>query len=129
MSLYRHFARSYWNSCSSYNFIYSTYFIKYSTWSNNEYPIFGRPLPRTHRCFCRSYCKRFVEKYTYPYFPTTTGISWHCFSPCFYWSSSDPSGFKCLKSISAETNLIAPTRYSLHFSSCCLQNLVLFGGL
>ena len=57
------------------------------------------------------------NKSKYPYFSATTRISCHCSSPCFYLSSCDPNGFKCLKSISAETNMIASTRYSLHSSS------------
>ncbi|KAK8914468.1 hypothetical protein KSP39_PZI023644 [Platanthera zijinensis] len=51
---------------------------------HNGYPIFGGSLARTHTCFRRSYCKRFVGKDTYPDLSTTTRISCHCSSPCFY---------------------------------------------
>jgi hypothetical protein len=82
---YGHFTGSYRDSCSSYSFGYSAHFIKYSTWFNNGYPIFGGSLSRAHTCFCGSYCNRFVGKYTHPYFLTTTCISCHCSS---FWGYS-----------------------------------------
>ena len=127
LSSYWLFARSYWNSYSGYNFEHSTYFIKYSTWFNNRYPIFRGSLPRPHTYFCRSYYNRFVGKYMHPYFSIMRCISCHCSSPGFYLSSCDPSGFKCLKSVSVETNLIALTRYSLHSSSMLLMKSGSFG--
>ncbi|KAK8959487.1 hypothetical protein KSP40_PGU017802 [Platanthera guangdongensis] len=91
--------------------------ISYSARFYNGYPIFGRSLSQSHTCFRRSYCNKFVGKDTYPYLSTTTRILCHCSSPCFYLSSCDPGRFKCLKSISAKTNMLASTRYSLHSTS------------
>jgi hypothetical protein len=124
---YGHFTGSYRDSCSSYSFGYSAHFIKYSTWFNNGYPIFGGSLSRAHTCFCGSYCNRFVGKYTHPYFLTTTCISCHCSSSCFYLSRGDPSGFKYLKSISTKPNMIASAGFSLHSSSMLFTKSSSFG--
>ena len=117
-SMYRHFICNDLKSCSRYSLWYSTYFIKYSTWFDDGYPIFRRSLgfPRTHTYFCRSRSNRFVGKYTYPYFYAATSITSNCSSSCFYLPRCDPNRFQCLKSKSTKTNAITPRRYSLDSS-------------
>ena len=52
----------------------------------------------------------------YQYFSIMMYIFCHCVARCFYLSRCNPSGFKCLKSISTETNVITSIKYSVHSS-------------
>ena len=52
-----------WNSFSNYIFYYSAHFIKYSSYFNYDYSIFGRSFPRTHTSFYRLDGNRWLINY------------------------------------------------------------------
>jgi hypothetical protein len=127
LSTYRHFVCNYSHVCSSNNFWYSTYFIKYFIWFNDRYPIFSGPFFLTHTCLCKLHSYRFVEKYMYPYFSTMMGITNNWSLSRFYLSRLNPSQFECLEAKSTKTNGITSSSYSLICPLCCLQNFVQLG--